>query len=565
VSSSKPRDTSKTRVTETAIRAGFTPPLDSFRRTKSESGKVAERRFKSRLAEEQLEKKAGIFGQHKDIKSESETEDIMTKSMVSPSARDAPRFSSRRPQELRRFLRWMEDLWKEAGIVDDDEKKESLGKYADQESEEEWRALESFPRGFSWDEFKKELIKNYPEAAEAERGTPARIKQICRDTKDIRLGDLAALYAFIRQFMAEAKKLTMDPPAMANRELVELFIGSLSPSFTANLLQFLGSKAEQKQTVSPITAGITGATGKRRPEDKYDLSEVCKAAVQISENSQGIISLMNIHDTEAVDDRRSAKLNQYQLQPAADANKMVQKLESLENKQAEEKDKMEIVSKNLDARFTALEDMMKNMMTQVQNGNGRREQVPQYDPNSGTRLGQAGSIPRWGPNGKGNRSEGDKCFYCGGRNHYIPECDEFKSDLKAGRVKLNEEGKMRMPDGSFVPNSPNGATIKERIEKYSMRKQNQFYCGYDENDEIPEVTIPRYSSQFLNTTEDPAQRLARIALQLNQREQEELELRKIKREREERQREQAKSARATQLLDLMEKMEREEHPKMDFL
>lgn len=524
------------------------------RKTKSESERVVERQRKSKEVEEQLEKKAGIFDQIQDITVESElSNNKMTKSMIAPSARDAPKFSSKRPQELRRFVRWMEDLWREAGIEDEQDKKESLGKYADQESEEEWRALESFSSGNTWEDFKKELIENYPEAAEAERGTPARIKQICRDTKDIRLGDLAALYAFRRQFITEAKKLNKNPPAMANRELVELFIGSLSPSFTAAVLQYLGNKAEQRPK-APELAG-------RRPEDRYDLEEVCKAAVQVSENSQGMFSLMNIHEPEAVNDRRSTKLNQYQLQPAADTNRMVQKLESLENKQAEDKDKIDIINKNLDSRFTALEDMMKSVMSQCQNVT-RKDQVPQYDPNSGVRLGQPGTIPRYVPNERKFMSEGnDRCFYCGGRNHYIPECDEFKIDLKAGRIKLNEEGKMRMPDGGYVPNSPNGATIKERIERYNMRKQNQFYCGYDENDEIPEITIPRYPSQFLNTAEDSAHRRARLELQLKE---DELELRKMKLEREEKKKEQtSKTTRSAHLLDLLDELE-ERNPKQDF-
>ena len=61
----------------------------------------------------------------------------MVKTIISPSARDAPGFSANKPQELRRILRMMEDMWKEAGIEEDAEKKASLGKYADQESEEE--------------------------------------------------------------------------------------------------------------------------------------------------------------------------------------------------------------------------------------------------------------------------------------------------------------------------------------------------------------------------------------------------------------------------------------------
>ena len=52
-------------------------------------------------------------------------------------------------------MRWMEDLWQDAAIVDDEEKTDMLGKYADLESEEEWRALENFPVGNSWEKYKK--------------------------------------------------------------------------------------------------------------------------------------------------------------------------------------------------------------------------------------------------------------------------------------------------------------------------------------------------------------------------------------------------------------------------
>jgi len=60
--------------------------------------------------------------------------------MAAPGTWDAPKFSSKKPQELRRFIRLMEDLWKEARITEDDDKKSLIGKYADQESEEEWAA-----------------------------------------------------------------------------------------------------------------------------------------------------------------------------------------------------------------------------------------------------------------------------------------------------------------------------------------------------------------------------------------------------------------------------------------
>ena len=100
---------------------------------------------------------------------------MVPKTMIAPGARDASKFLSQKPQELRRFIQQMEDLWKNAGIMDNDEKKILIGKYADQDCEEEWEGLDSYERGVSWEEFKNKLIENYPEVAARKRGMPAWI------------------------------------------------------------------------------------------------------------------------------------------------------------------------------------------------------------------------------------------------------------------------------------------------------------------------------------------------------------------------------------------------------
>ena len=122
---------------------------------------------------------------------------VADRRMIAPGSKDAPRFKSSKPEELRRFIRSMEDLWRDANVTNGGQKKLMIGKYADQDSEEEWSAFKSFEDG-TWEEFKEELIENYPEAAAAERGTPARIKHICMDTPTIRLGDMNTLYGFRR-------------------------------------------------------------------------------------------------------------------------------------------------------------------------------------------------------------------------------------------------------------------------------------------------------------------------------------------------------------------------------
>ena len=214
-------------------------------------------------AEKQLSKAASSMSEPEPLNSQTErnvssTEMATEKSsmlisercMVAPGSKDAPKFQSSKPEELRHFIRLMEDLWRDAGVTKDETKKMMIGKYADQDSEEEWAAFETFSDGHSWDEFKDELIANYPEAAAAERGTPARIRQLCRGTEKVGLGDMPALYAFRRAFMAEAKKLQKPPAAMANRELVELFISCLSESLASALLQHLGNQYSNPSTIS---------------------------------------------------------------------------------------------------------------------------------------------------------------------------------------------------------------------------------------------------------------------------------------------------------------------------
>src|SRR5271156_2623608 len=123
----------------------------------------------------------------------------------------------------------------------------------------------------------------------------------CYDARGIRLGDLATLYAFRQAFLAEAKKLAKPPAAILNRELVELFFGTLSESMVQAVLQYLGNNSKNSKLMENKDKGKARATVSsslavpednssitRRPEDRYDIEEVCKAAIQVSINAQGM-------------------------------------------------------------------------------------------------------------------------------------------------------------------------------------------------------------------------------------------------------------------------------------
>jgi hypothetical protein len=497
--------------------------------------------------------------QTKEIKSSAE---MTEKKIVAPGSKDAPRFKSSKPEELRRFIRLMEDLWKEAKIEDDESKKMMIGKYADPDSEEEWAAFSTMEKGHTWEEFKEELIENYPEAAAAERGTPARIRQLCSETSTVRLGDMPALYAFRRAFMAEAKKLQKPPAAMANRELVELFIGCLSESLASAVLQFLGSNlpkpnfkekgtgSKEREASSSEAAEAPKSTA-RRPEDKYDLADVCNAAIRVSEDSQGMFSLMKKESSSNTEGRGVFLFNQ----PISEGKVLSEKVEELESVQALERDRLVNINKTMESKINGLEGLIRSYMAQSQaNGACKGDCKGSNCKVHENQSAPTGPTQKWG----GKSMENERCFWCGLLGHFQADCEDLKNQLRLGNVKINPEGKLRIKDGSFIPNYPAGATLKERVERHYAKKPSQFYYGeYEDND--PPVTGAL--SQFLGTNNDADKRtIAQLKAELDLRKREEaLEQRRKILEQEEKKMEQTGgNSRLQNILDLLGPLSEEE-------
>lgn len=485
--------------------------------------------------------------------------------MVAPGTRDAPKFSSRRPEELRRFLRMMEDLWKDAGIVDDEEKKTSLGKYADQESEEEWTALEGFEAGRSWNDFKTELLDNYPEAAEAERGTPYRLRKLCRETTDIQLGDLVTLFKFRRAFMAEAKKLSQPPAVMSNRELVEMFLSCLSGAMASAVLQYLGASVRDRHLKGKQAVAEGEATRTwRRPEDRYDLEEVAKAAIELSEGSQGIFALLNKNSRNPGIERPTGERGVLMFNQPPGVNKeWVQKLEELAGTQALDRDKMNLTDKKIDERFNSLESMIKTLLAKEQGVTSQERPMERSDEKRAYETsGNMNSHQAYAPKQWGKSLDNERCFYCGKMGHFQADCEELKGQIRSGQLKVNQEGRLRLRDGSHIPGGPGGSTIKERVDKHNARRPSQvFYGEYEDEDaSISNIatssTAPRYPQQYIQNVEDPDVRRARLERMLDLKEKEEaLELRQLKLERDEKKLEKSnKNVRTVNVLDLLEQL-----------
>src|SRR5271156_4261320 len=78
----------------------------------------------------------------------------------------APKFDTSKPRELPRFFEDLEQLLARAHIVDDDDMKKQVVRYADFETEQIWKSFPEFKTiATTYETFKKAILSYYPNAS----------------------------------------------------------------------------------------------------------------------------------------------------------------------------------------------------------------------------------------------------------------------------------------------------------------------------------------------------------------------------------------------------------------
>ena len=62
---------------------------------------------------------------------------------------------------------------------------------------------------------------------------------------------------------------------------------------------------------------------------------------------------------------------------------------------------------------------------------------------------------------------------CGNIGHFIDQCEIIAEFITAGKCKQNQDGKVILPQGNFVPRDIPGARLKDQINEYHCRNLNQ--------------------------------------------------------------------------------------------
>lgn len=407
-----------------------------------------------------------------------------------PNARDAPKFDGESPDNLRRFIKQMEDLYTECSVSTDDEKKNLLGKYADARTEEEWQAFDSYTSG-SWNEYKAEILENYPSAALAEEGSLVHLEKIQKANRDIYPEDVEGFMSLKRKFTAEAQKLVKDPPLISNRELVERFLGCLSKDFQEQVVNGLNLKRSLKpKTVPAAVIAAGGAAAQtpvtRRKEDQHDWKAVITEAQEISTNIRSSLAIRSSDRNTGRNSDMSTRLD----------SSVKLELEEVKQQMNQVMDRITINEKR---QQQGIDTILKTL-----------QQSSESAPTLHSRnYRQPNSLPPV-PGYQVVRDNDGNCFYCLEPDHRANDCPHRHAHLEQGKIKI-VDGRIRLADGSWIPREPADKSQKDRVEAASAnRRAGQLYMGdYSRGGIIPlggpsDLSSPMsiYTNQLYDSRDD---------------------------------------------------------------
>lgn len=337
-----------------------------------------------------------------------------TRKMPKPGEKNAPSFDQEKPEELGRFFERMEDWFLDEGIESDADKKRRIVRYLDADSESQWKALSTFSDG-TFEEFKTEVMASYPKAEEIMKGSVSALRKKIKRLGPIEADERDDLLALVRIITAEVVKLKkISPPIHTNRELVELFLGTLSQDFAA--------RVANKLSVHRLLAPNQAADGARNPEDMYDIEEVMKMAKHTSLEHANPFGKF-LYGRPAQSSQTSVKLEEAVAQIQDSLNIQIQH------------------NKRVDQSLNNMQSFMSQPKPQMAQGGYNR--------------------------GLTSSQNAPTCFYCRGQ-HRIPDCADVLLHMDLKWIK-KVDGYLRLPDGQPIPRE-GAKTMKEVVEGMNKGK-----------------------------------------------------------------------------------------------
>ncbi|TFK48346.1 hypothetical protein OE88DRAFT_1738023 [Heliocybe sulcata] len=328
-----------------------------------------------------------------------------------PSRHDpvAPLFDPTHPESLHRYFEDVEDLFGAflESAKSDFTKKHLVVKYIPLEVEELWRSLSEFRAECAYAVFKSAVQRLYPTIAPEHRWRVEDLERVVRKRSEEEMRDVAALSQFHQEFVRIAQPLRSHS-FISEQELDRAFSSAFGPSLWGRTFLCL-------QIIHPSHS----------PHRVHPFRDVYDAALFVLQSA-------DIYRHPAL--AHLLPDNSAHLQTPSPASPAISP--------------------------ALIDDIIATVTQRV------APLIPTPSP-SAQKHDPAPSVLVPPPVLESLHS--DECHYCGARGCRITRCPLAMSDIASGMCKRNEEGRLVLPSGRFIPRSLPGATMHERMHIWHMR------------------------------------------------------------------------------------------------
>ncbi|CDO72058.1 hypothetical protein BN946_scf184962.g1, partial [Trametes cinnabarina] len=377
----------------------------------------------------------------------------------------APTFDPEQPRTLRRFFQDLETLFERSGVEADRQKKEWVVRYLPINVAELCKSLpEYYADDKSYEDFRQAIIALYPGASDERKYSVADVENLVAKHAKSSIANISELSAYYREFFAMTSYLIRQG-RLSPAEQSRLFVRGIAPPLWEQVSRHLQLKLPDHY-----------------PDDPYTLEQVYDAAKFV------------LHGTLSSASSSSQSAN-------ASTGGLV---------------KTEEIAPILRYLVQAIAEQPGN---RGYGGNGFAG--PRYQPDAPPppppRFPNA-PYPQQDARPANNNNK--FCHYCGNINCRLRTCPFVEEDTRAGRCRRDVDGRVILPNGSYVPRSlPNfdGVTMRDRVFEWNRRNANAMAPPDQQNAPVAGQTGNQASQLFFAVAPETPPAVANFHLTTDER------------------------------------------------
>ncbi|KAJ7200353.1 hypothetical protein GGX14DRAFT_572112 [Mycena pura] len=202
-----------------------------------------------------------------------------------PWDRDAPTIASGSVDELVDLLENVDTIIELGCIRDEDARKTLLTNYLPCKTRNVWRALETYGPGHTYQDFRGEVLRSYPEIAERKRGTLAALQELFTEFNGIRQSEEGRLRRFGLAFQTLVERLQSPITLITNRDACTKYLESLDSGFAQRVQRAVEEREIVRvllQQLGVAPSIVRDSTHACRKEDLVNLRDLVGIAETIS-------------------------------------------------------------------------------------------------------------------------------------------------------------------------------------------------------------------------------------------------------------------------------------------